>query len=542
MATISHVRHCDPESLVAFAADVTAQNEIFTGRIGRMNRDVDDAMAEWKGEGAAATSARALAHGLAANHIGEDVRIIAALVHSCGTELDGYRAALLGLVDGDVPRGGMKVDDTGRVTAPTLPNTTNSIAVYLIQKQLDGHADYLQSRIMNLLVRFEEAERKAAQAITNELQQLVVYQQNPAGPSLRPPVLSIIEGRKPLPTDPVALHAFWETLTRSEKDALWQHDNYLGNRDGIPVIDRDYYNRMKLEDEITRAEAGDPAVANKLGDLRTTASSLAAQNRYLMLLDTQTGRNAHAAVSIGNPDFADHVATYVPGTGTQPSKMSEDMKRCKFMAEYAKSKGAENPAVIAWIGYDTPPTPVDVDQHLNPFDWDVDDASNIKYADAAAPVLDRFQEGLRASHGEPPSYNSVVAHSYGTTVVGDAAAHGRSLDADAVVLVASPGTTVEHAWDLHLDGVPQDQVPKHIFATKAEHDIIQLALLGDPFGPNPNNPDFGAQVFASDPGADGPWGVTTDAHSQYWDVPDGKPCKSLVNIADIIAGHNPTVE
>ncbi|MGV9675864.1 alpha/beta hydrolase [Nocardia sp. NPDC003482] len=468
------------------------------------------------------------------------MRIIAALVHSCGDELDGYRRALLGIVDADVPRGGMKVDDSGRVTAPTLPNAANSIAVHFIQKLLDDEAGHLQSRIMNLLARFDEAEHRAAQAITVELQQLAGYRKNPEGEPLRPPVLSIIEGRKPLPTDPVALHDFWETLTRSEKDALWQHDNYLGNRDGIPVIDRDYYNRMKLDDEIARADAGDPAVKDKLDDLRTTAASLADSDRYLMLLDSQSGRNTHTAISIGNPDSADCVATYVPGTGARPSKMSVDMERCYRMATNAQISGAANPAVIAWFGYDTPPIPVNIDQHLDPFAADVDDASNIKYADAGASALDKFQEGLRASHEGQVSHNSVVGHSYGTTLVGDAAARDRRLDADAVVLVASPGTTVDHASDLHLTGVSQDEVPKHIFATKAEHDIIQLALLPDPFGPNPNNPDFGAQVFASDAGKDSPWGVTTDAHSQYWDLVDGNPCKSLVNIGDIIAGNPPS--
>lgn len=77
-------------------------------------------------------------------------------------------------------------------------------------------------------------------------------------------------------------------------------------------------------------------------------------NRKLLLLDTQTGAKGHAAISIGNPDTASNVSTYVPGTGSEPSKMGVDMTRCDRMQQEAAVNGKPNTAVIAWFGYDAP--------------------------------------------------------------------------------------------------------------------------------------------------------------------------------------------
>lgn len=201
------------------------------------------------------------------------------------------------------------------------------------------------------------------------------------------------------------------------------------------------------------------------------------------------------------------------------------------MYREAKFAGAEKPSVIAWFGYDAPQA--------------LPSATERSYADNAAPALDRFQDGLRASHDGSPSYNTVLGHSYGTTVVGDAASHGRTLNADAVVFAASPGTTVEHASDLSLAGVSHDDVGLHVFATKAANDPVPLYAdtriggyltgLSD-FGRDPTDHDFGGQVFASDPGSSGPWytfGYDPAAHSQYWDPGS----KSLQGMGEIIAGH-----
>ncbi|WP_024800133.1 alpha/beta hydrolase [Nocardia sp. BMG51109] len=533
MTTISHVRGCNPQSMFTLAANLVEQNDIFSGRVEQMNRDVDAAMNGWQGQSAAAASARSLSDELAGNHIGQTVVMIADTLNTFGAELDGYRTSLLNIVDIDLPFAGMTVDDEGNVTPPKTPtgadNTGKPVVVILVQQGMQANADAFQARIKNLLVQFGDAEVKAAQAISADLQILAGYEKTPDGAPVRPPVQDIIDGRAQLPSDPNQLHDFWETLTPSEKDALWQDDQYLGNRDGLPAVDRDHYNRLKLQDELARAQAGDPAVKDKLGDLQTVAASVNQPDRYLLQLDSQSGKIPHAAIAAGNPDTASHVSTYVPGTGSRPAKMDNDMKRVDAMQAQAQASGAKNPSVVAWFGYDAPPG--------------LTDATQQHYADSAAPALDRFQDGLRASHDGSPSYNSVIGHSYGTTVVGDAAGHGRSLNADAVAFVASPGTTLDGADEARLTGVPQDEVTKHVFATKAENDPIpelypqsQIARYVpglDDFGRDPTDSDYGAQRFASNPGEEDWYGYGGAAHSQYWDYGS----KSLIGMGDIIAGH-----
>ncbi|MFI5776265.1 alpha/beta hydrolase [Nocardia sp. NPDC051570] len=568
MTTISYVRKCNPQSMVTYAADLAAQNDTFTGRVGQMNRDVDTAMHTWKGEAATAASACGLSQELVGNHLSETVVTIADTFITYGGELDGYRTSLLNIVDNCLPFAGMTVDDEGNVTASRPPaHAGTPLAVALLQQALDGQAACFQTRIKTLLAQFGDAEAAAAQAITTDLRFLTGYERTPDGVPLRSRVRDIVDGRAQLPTDPRQLHDFWQTLTPAEKDALWQHDQYLGNHDGLPAVDRDHYNRMKLQDELARARAGDPAVKDKLDDLRTIAASVDRPDRYLLQLDTQSGRIPHVAIASGNPDTSSNVATYVPGTGSRPAKMGDDMKRVDAMKAEALNAGAARPSVIAWLGYDAP-------QDI------VTGATQRDYADAGAPALDRFQDGLRASHEGAPSYNSVVGHSYGTVLVGDAAGHGRSLDADAAVMVASPGTTVDHAGDLSLTGVPHDEVAKHIFATEADHDPVpeyarerggqlehriehwaisntvnQCLPFGpgnvvadvvgstaghaiDDFGPDPAGRSFGARVFDSDPGKSGPYaGFSAQAHSQYWD----QNSSSLRGMGDIIAGHGDAV-
>ncbi|MBO0853408.1 MAG: hypothetical protein J2P18_06530 [Nocardia sp.] len=425
---------------------------------------------------------------------------------------------------------GMTVDDEGNVTAPKSPMAAspgNPLVAILLQQGITGQASGFQARIKNLLAQFGDAETKAAQAISTDLQTLTTYEKAPDAAPARSQVQDILNGKAQLPTDPKKLHDFWATLTPAEKDALYQHDHYLGNHDGLPTVDRDHYNRMTLQDELARAQNGDPTVKDKLGDLRTVAAEVDKPDRYLMLLDSQSGYTPHAAIATGNPDTASNVATYVPGTSSRPSSIDREMKRADAMQRSARPAGASDPSVIAWLGYDAPPA--------------IDHASTKVWADRGAPALDRFQDGLRASHDGQPSYNTVIGHSYGTTLIGVAASHGRSLNADAVTLVASPGTTVSHAGDLHLTGVPQDQVAGRIFATKADNDPVPLygdvggglPFIGDNFGDNPTSSEFGGKTFKSDPGSSSSLGYNTDAHSQYWDYGN----KALQGIGDIIAGH-----
>ncbi|MFC6015274.1 alpha/beta hydrolase [Plantactinospora solaniradicis] len=87
-----------------------------------------------------------------------------------------------------------------------------------------------------------------------------------------------------------------------------------------------------------------------------------------------------------------------------------------------------------------------------------------------------FQSGLRVTHEGDSSHNVVLGHSYGTTVIGQTASEQAGLNADDLVLVASPGAEVGGAKDLNITG---GDPTKHVWATTAKNDFIQNTGLED---------------------------------------------------------------
>ena len=244
---------------------------------------------------------------------------------------------------------------------------------------------------------------------------------------------------------------------------------------------------------------------------------------YLLGIDSANGQ---ALIAMGNPDTATNVATFVPGTGSGLDSINGDMSRTDRMAQAAGNADSPSTSVITWVGYAAP--------------QDLAEAADASYAEDAKHDLDKFQDGLRATHEGARSHNTVIGHSYGSTVIGHTAAT-EGLDADDVVFVGSPGVGVDNAADLNMPA-------GHVHATVAEHDMIHASNIGfelipgidtDVHGPAPTGRDFGANVFESDPGAKGPdyqGGLSSEAHSQYWDHGN----KALENMGLIIAGKSTT--
>ncbi|WP_370945349.1 alpha/beta hydrolase [Amycolatopsis sp. cg5] len=339
--------------------------------------------------------------------------------------------------------------------------------------------------------------------------------------------------------------AWWDSLSDTAKATILRDaPDLVRNLDGIPVADRDSANRAVLQREISklereatelsRANPNDPRsphqtdwpgkekldeIAGKLNGLhnienRLNHPGLGQQQAFLIGLDVQG--DGKAIVSSGNPDAARNVATYVPGTGAELAKISSEMERSDRMVDEAMRADSPSTAVISWVGYDAP-------------DDVVPNAMSSDYADNAKKDLDRFQDGLRVTHHGDPSHNTMVGHSYGTTVIGHAA-RDEHLAVDDIVFVASPGVGVNHASEL---GLPAERVHSTVDA----HDPIQLAPV---HGIEPQN-FSDANVFSSgstDPGksTEGPiyqFGYNSDAHSMYWD----KDNKALANMGRVIAGQ-----
>ncbi|MGH3469066.1 MAG: alpha/beta hydrolase, partial [Thermocrispum sp.] len=149
-------------------------------------------------------------------------------------------------------------------------------------------------------------------------------------------------------------------------------------------------------------------------------------------------------------------------------------------------------------------------------------------ADSAQDDFADFQQGLRATHDETGrSMNSVVAHSYGNVVLGQAASH-HNLDVDKMMIVggAGGGDGVRNVSDLGM-------APEDVYAVTDEDDFIRVSPYAV-HGPQAIQQHFGLpdrNVLESDAGTGDPMAT----HGAYWDLRN--PARR--NLARIIAGKEP---
>jgi alpha/beta hydrolase family protein len=330
----------------------------------------------------------------------------------------------------------------------------------------------------------------------------------------------------------------WNQLSPAEQEILIEAlPEDIGSMNGLPTVARDRANRIVLQrtkaalqarlaelegmEPMGPANFPEPYVDTQTEEMEAIRAKLRGIERLEQRLAGEPGRpqafllgfsgdgNGRAIVALGNPDHAENVATYVPGTGSRLAVVGAELRRADAMALDANRLDPNNPtSVILWMDYDAP--------------QDIPAATLDRYADNGAPGLRAFQEGLDVAHTRGGAYNTVVGHSYGTVVVG-AAARGGGLDTDNLVLVASPGVNTGHASNL---GLPPDRV----FATTAPGDAIRHTpeII---HGTNPLDPGFGARIFTSENGSEG------NAHSNYWD--DGNEARD--NMAAIITGNDTLV-
>ncbi|WUI04103.1 alpha/beta hydrolase family protein [Spirillospora sp. NBC_00431] len=363
---------------------------------------------------------------------------------------------------------------------------------------------------------------------------------------------------------------YWKGLTEAQKLHLSRENpEWVGNANGVPAHYRDIANRTLLarERDLLESEAAtlrdrianvkgpgasvtkyaleadlakvegklsgireiEGRLASTDGDTTTPESPNGADGRYYLL--GISGKNdGRAIVARGNPDTADHVATFVPG-------MYSDLATYRGQLDWSQSMHAAadtdqtSTSVITWLGYDAP-----------------DDAEVIstQQAEEGAPALRDFQEGLRQSQSGDPAHQTVVAHSYGGVVAGTAARDmedGQSL-ADDLVSLGAPGlgSGVGHADDLH---VPEG----HVWTTESQHDAVgDTAGLTGPITPlpapihgaDPTEPRFGARTFNADaePGGINRYWETLHHHNGYFNgPPEDNP--ALRTTGDIIAGRTP---
>jgi hypothetical protein len=231
---------------------------------------------------------------------------------------------------------------------------------------------------------------------------------------------------------------------------------------------------------------------------RIEAEEAAGRTVQLHLLDLGTDR---VVLALGDLDTAESVAVLVPGVGTTPA---DDLDaRVGDAHDVARASAAAAPAlqvaVVVWLGYRTPSTVPAI----------VTRGAARRGGAALASALDGLA-AARAATGAAGPRTTVVAHSYGTVVVDEAADRPGRLAADAVVLLGSPG--MEGDADALEAG-----------------EVYDAGSVGDPiswsgwFGLPPGSPLYGSSGLPVEP-----W----TGHSHYYDP--GGP--TLDAVGEVVAG------
>jgi hypothetical protein len=301
--------------------------------------------------------------------------------------------------------------------------------------------------------------------------------------------------------------AWWTALSaRAQLAAIQAHPAAIGALDGIPAWARDRANRLLLrralcDDGLTRYEA----LTARAVDRRLTELDQAGRPAQLHTLDLDGDR---VAVALGDLDTADAVAVLVPGVLTAAFDDLCRLTRTGAAVASAVRRAAPGRTVAAlvWLGYRAP--------------REVLTMATRAAARRGGPALAGDLDGLAAARtavGRPPARTTVIAHSYGTVVVDEAADVAGRLAADAVVLLGSPG----------MQGDAADLESPEVYAGASAADPISwLGWFGDP----PSWGGFGATALPAE---------ATTGHSDWFDA--DRPTLAAVGrvVAEEPAGREP---
>jgi hypothetical protein len=475
-------------------------------------------------------------------------RIFEALRHHAAAAHD-LRAQAEDLVE-HAERSGYQVDPAaGTVTAkPGMVGTADSITRFA-QSVADGLAA--------ILARARALDDSTANAITVNLPD---PQRGFGNVSMSAITQHDLEGQRG--QSPADVNRWWQNLTPEQRaQAIRDCPQLVGWLDGVPAEDRNVANRAVLAADMAGVRQRQHDLQARIDQLaagphnRGTAHVLQGLRAQLADVNEDLGRldrvqrtldelgpkgyllgidpagDGKALVSVGNPDLARHTAVWVPGLGTTLDSTRGNVQRVLHLQEAADRLTLQpnDVSTVMWLGYDAP----EVDTSV----------ITSERSRAGAGPLSQFIGGLRATHEGSDYHVTAVGHSYGSTVVGEAALRG-GFAVDDIVTAGSPGMHTDRASNLHID-------PAHVWAGSAPDDPVSNpgghagwvqagaavafgpagvvaapllpALEDHSHGPSPQYPSFGANWYVTD----------TSGHSAYWDPGS----KSILNQADIVVGQ-----
>jgi hypothetical protein len=226
---------------------------------------------------------------------------------------------------------------------------------------------------------------------------------------------------------PTEVARWWATLSEAQQRAVISASPaVVGTLDGVPAWARDRANRLLL-DRALRDPRTPAAATARVVARRIAREEAAGQNVQLQLLDLAGDR---VVLALGDLDTAATVAVLVPGVGNTPEDdLGGLVGNARDVAAAARTASPGTSVVsVVWLGYRTPDTVL---------------TGSMRFAaESGGPVLAQSLAGLAAARtatATGAARTTIVAHSYGTVVVDEAADEPGLLAADAVVLLGSPG-------------------------------------------------------------------------------------------------------
>ncbi|AHD23324.1 alpha/beta hydrolase [Rhodococcus pyridinivorans SB3094] len=354
--------------------------------------------------------------------------------------------------------------------------------------------ELLAASLRSLLVRADGLDREAAARLSVESEPpgTVLGEQGRLHTAIARSGSTTLPVLPDPATDPVQVAQWWNGLDDTARTALVaEHPERIGALDGLPAAVRDLANRALLDDErrrlesvatqlraeldamflggtvigslgvtglFTDADAGLEQTVRKIEALAAIDATLAHGDRQLLALDL-SGREAMAAVAVGDVDTAEHLAVFVPGAGStvQGNLQGYDTQvaALRDAARLHLTGGDPSVAAVTWLNYQAPQ-----------WGWGLAFTERSPVSDLAAriaaPRLVDFLDGIAASRPDDPRITT-VGHSYGAVVSGLALRETGAVD--AAVFVGAPGIGTGDVTDLRIP-------PGSAYLVEAERDIV----------------------------------------------------------------------
>ena len=373
---------------------------------------------------------------------------------------------------------------------------------------------------------------------------------------------------------PEEVSVWWALLSESEREALINKDpEKYGNLNGIDMASRAKANDLVLNGRIDAAGHRIPGTGllekaqkeydeakaayerdkdsfwgrqysddealeryrnaeNKLNDLLAIKKALDGNSdiSLIALEFGERGDNVRAALAIGDVDNAKHVTTLVPGMTTSCRRSTDlNLGYARNMIEAAEDAGGAEKgsvAAVAWMRYEAPPHPEELDFSV---------ASTHK-AEVGGQKLNGFLTGIHSWRSERGMdvHQSAITHSYGSTTGGFAMRDIGEGVVDDFVYTGSPGSAVHSVGTLGVD-------PDHTWVSAIPlHDDVQGMGPDWTFGRDPKELEGIGHLSGDATGGDGynsdPNAGTFANHSAYfYRAKEGQHNYSLEDIGKVIA-------